>query len=280
MNKEWITVIKPEHSLFELKVGDLFRYKDLFWIFVKRDIVTLYKQTVLGPLWYIIQPIVMALLFSLVFGRLARIPTDAVSPLLFYLSGITLWGYLADCFTKTSNTFIDNQHIFGKVYFPRVLVPLSSATASLLKLSLQLLLFTMLWLPEVISGGITPQWSSFYILPVSMIIVVALAVGGGMMVSAVTTKYRDLIHLLSFGLQLWMYSTPIIYPSSVIPASYLKWLAINPMLHVMEGWRFALFGKGQFMAENLIYSVVFSAVVFSIGYLMFSRSEKNFMDTV
>ena len=274
------TVITSKKPLFDLQLKQLWDYKDLLILFIKRDIVIVYKQTVLGPLWYLIQPVLTTLMFTFVFGKLAKISTDGIPHILFYLLGVTIWSYFSECLTKTSNTFISNQGIFGKVYFPRMIIPLSVVISNLGKLSIQLIIFLCVWGYYLSTASISPQYQYIFLLPVIIAIMGITSLGFGMLFSSMTTKYRDLTFLLSFAIQLWMYVTPVIYPLSAIPTEYLKIVKLNPIAPLVESMRFGFLGKGLFSFDDLIYSAVFSIVIFIVGLAVFNRVEKNFMDTV
>lgn len=277
---EWTLEIKPVSGWFNFHLKDVWRYRDLLFMFVRRDFVAVYKQTILGPFWFFLQPILTTITFTIVFGNIAKIPTDGMPPLLFYMSGIVCWGYFADCLTRTSSTFITNANIFGKVYFPRLVSPLSNIISLLMKFAIQMLLFTCFLIYYKIQGAnINPN---IYILlvPYLILLMAGLGLGFGIVVSSLTTKYRDLTFLISFGVQLLMYATPVIYPLSALPEKY-KWIVLaNPMTAIVDTFRFSFLGAGEFNPGNLIYSTIFMVVVLSIGIVVFNRVEKTFMDTV
>lgn len=277
--ENWTIEIKPNATWFDIDLREVWNYRDLLILFIKRDIVALYKQTILGPLWYIIQPILTTMMFSFVFGRIAGISTDNVPPLLFYLSGVTIWGYFSDCLNRTSNTFVSNQNIFGKVYFPRIIVPGSVVLSTMLKFLIQFLIFLALWFYYYVQGKVVANYISF-LLPLLVIQMALMSMGFGMIFSAMTTKYRDLQFLLSFAVQLWMYITPIIYPLSSIPEKYLEFIKLNPVTPIVECFRYGFLGHGFFEWSGLLYSSVFAIFIFVIGIMVFARVEKNFMDTV
>jgi len=279
-NKEnWSIEIRPMSGWFDLNFREVWRYRDLLWLFVRRDIITVYQQTILGPLWYVIQPILTTLMFTLVFGRIAKISTDGIPPVIFYLSGVTIWGYFADCLNRTSNTFVTNQNIFGKVYFPRITVPGSIVISSLLKFGIQFAVFLIIWAYYFFHGKVTFN-STAFILPLVVVLMAVISMGFGMLFSSMTTKYRDLQFLLAFAVQLWMYATPVIYPLSSIPAAYVKYIQLNPITPLVEAIRYGFLGQGAFSWAGIGYSACFAAVIFFIGLLVFSRVEKSFMDTV
>lgn len=278
---DWTEVIRPVSGWFDIHLGELWRYRDLIMLFVRRDFVAVYKQTVLGPLWYLIQPIMTTLVFTVIFGQVAKIPTDGIPPVLFYLAGTVVWRYFSDCLTKTSNTFVGNAHIFGKVYFPRLTVPMSVVISNLIAFAIQLLLFLGFWLYFLAAdSGVRPQPGYLLLMPLLVLQMAALGLGCGIIVSSLTTKYRDLAQLVAFGVQLWMYATPIVYPMSVIPGKW-QWLAaLNPMAPVVETFRYAFLGAGTVNAAHLVISLISTAVILFVGIVLFSRIEKSFMDTV
>jgi lipopolysaccharide transport system permease protein len=280
-NEGWTEVIEPKRSLLDVNLKELWRYRDLIMLFVRRDFVSVYKQTVLGPLWLFIQPLFTTITFYFVFSKIAKIPTDNVDPILFYLSGITLWNYFSDCFSKTSNTFVANAGIFGKVYFPRLATPISIVISSLIKLGIQVLLFAGIALYRVYFHGAQISINeTILFLPILIILMAIMGLGLGIIFSALTTKYRDLSFLLTFGIQLLMYATPIIYPLSYTSGKLNKILSYNPLTPIIENFRYAFFGIGQLDIQGLIYTSVFSITVLILGVIIFNRVEKNFMDTV
>lgn len=278
--ESWDIVITPRNSLFYLNLEEVWRYRDLLALFVRRDIVAQYKQTILGPLWYFIQPLLTTIMFTIIFGNLAGISTDGVPPMLFYLAGVTNWNYFAECLNKTATTFKDNQNIFGKVYFPRLVVPLSIVTSNLLKYGIQMLLFVGFYLYFMLRGNdISPNGAAF-LFPLLVLILAGLGLGFGLIFTSMTTKYRDLVFLLTFGVQLAMYATPVIYPLSEVPADY-QWVAVlNPMASVIETFKYGFLGKGTFNWLHLAYSFGFMALLLLASIAVFNRTEKNFMDTV
>ncbi len=281
-NSQWTEVIKPQNSLLSIDFKEIWRYRDLWSMFVKRDIITQYKQTILGPLWFFIQPIITTVMYMVVFGGIAGIPTDGIPQPLFYLSGICLWQYFADCLNKTSNTFISNSNIFGKVYFPRLIVPLSTVTSSLVRLGIQFLLFIAVYLYYIAFTDVQLA-PNFYLLllPVLIVILAGLSLGFGILFSSMTTKYRDLTLLLTFFVQLWMYATPIIYPLNTITNEKLRFImTLNPLTPVVETLKFGVFGAGSFSWWSLGYSFGFMAVLLAIGIVVFNRVQRSFMDTV
>jgi lipopolysaccharide transport system permease protein len=277
----WTEVIGPKKGLFEINLLELWRYRDLILLFVKRDLLAQYKQTILGPLWFFIQPLFTTFIFLFVFNRIARIPTDNVNPILFYLSGITLWNYFADCFNKTSNTFVANAGVFGKVYFPRLATPVSIVMSNLAKLGIQVILFLIVMCYLMFTQEISLNINlSILLLPYLIFIMAVLGLGAGIIFSSLTTKYRDLSFLLQFGIQLMMYATPIIYPLSYTQGKMRMLISLNPITSIIETFRYSFFGIGQFDLMPLIYTSIFSFVVLGIGIIIFNQVEKSFMDTV
>jgi lipopolysaccharide transport system permease protein len=277
----WDLTIRPKTGWFDLHLGDLWRYRDLVAIFVWRDFVAQYKQTVLGPLWHLIQPLFTTLLFTVVFGRVAKLPTDGVPPVLFYMAGITCWNYFAECLNRSSGTFIQNAAIFGKVYFPRLCVPVSIVISNIIKFGIQFGLFLAFMVFYYYARGASIHPNVLMLLtPVLVLIMAALGLGLGIIVSALTTRYRDLQILVTFGVQLGMYATPVIYPISMIPAKYHWLILANPMSALVETFRFAFLGSGTFAPLNLFYSGLSTLVILLLGVVLFNHVERTFMDTV
>lgn len=280
-DENWSEIIRPKRHWLDINLKELWRYRDLIMLFVRRDFVSVYKQTVLGPLWLFIQPLFTTITFYFVFSRIAKIPTDNVDPILFYLSGITLWNYFSDCFSKTSNTFVANAGIFGKVYFPRLATPISIVISNLIKLGIQVLLFIgIAFYRDYFHGAQININETILLLPVLILLMAVMGLGLGIIFSALTTKYRDLSFLLTFGIQLLMYATPIIYPLSFTSGKLHQILSYNPLTPIIENFRYAFFGIGYLDISGLIYTTVFSVVVLIVGVVIFNRVEKNFMDTV
>lgn len=280
--EKWDLVIKPKIGWFEFNFREIWRYRDLVILFVKRDFAAHYAQTVLGPVWHFIQPILTTLVFLLVFGKIANIPTDGVNPILFYMAGITMWNYFSQCLTTISNTFIINANIFGKVYFPRIILPISVVMSNVIRFGIQfsLLLVTMIILS--IRGedlGIT--WQYWIFIPFIVAAMAGCALGIGIMIASLTAKYRDFSVLLTFAIQLGMYATPIAYPMSHLMKSKYGWvIELNPLAPLVEAFRYCLFGRGTFSQGDLLYSFICSMVLVGGGYILFNRVEKKFMDTV
>ncbi len=277
---EWSLIIRPKTGWFDLHLSDLWRYRDLIMLFVWRDFVAQYKQTILGPLWHLIQPLFTTLLFTLIFSRVANLPTDNVPPVLFYMAGITCWNYFAECLNRSSGTFIQNAGIFGKVYFPRLCVPVSIVISNMIKFAIQFALF-LAFLGVYLIGGAGIHLNSLVLLtPVLVLIMAALGLGAGIIVSSLTIRYRDLQVLFTFGVQLMMYATPVIIPLSKVPSRYRWIMAANPMSSLIETFRCAFLGSGVFDSSQLLYSITATAIILSIGVLLFNHVERTFMDTV
>lgn len=275
-------VIEPKAHLFDLKLKELWHYRDLLLLFVKRDFTAQFKQTILGPLWHFIQPLFTSIIFLLVFGRIANIPTDGIEPkFLFFLSGVTMWTYFSSCLTATSNTFISNAAIFGKVYFPRLIIPISTVLSNIIKFLIQFLLLLALIIWYGISKHNLHFGVSWLLIPVLVLMMAGLGLGLGIIISSLTTKYRDLSILLVFAVQLLMYATPVAYPLSFVNAkSFAAWIKWNPLSPIIESFRYALFEKGIFDTGMLLYSGGFILVILFLGMLIFSKVERSFMDTV
>lgn len=274
------TSIKPQSNLFELKLKELWDYRDLIYMYVKRDIVTFYKQTIMGPLWFIIQPILTTVMFMYVFGNLAGLSTDGIPKPLFYFTGILIWNYFADCLTRNSKTFIENQGVFGKVYFPRLVVPISITISNLVRFFIQFGIFLIIYFYYIFTGAsVMPNFHAF-LIPLLIVMAAGLSLGFGIIFSSLTTKYRDLTFLLQFGVQLWMYITPVIYPlNSIAPEK--QWIVqLNPMTSIIETFKYGSIGTGAFSWLWLAYSFVFMIILLITGIVVFNKVEKGFMDTV
>ena len=277
---EWDLTIEGSSSLFDINFTDIWRYRDLLVMFVKRDFVSFYKQTILGPLWFFIQPLFTTIVFTFVFGRLAGISTDGLPQPLFYLAGITAWNYFADCLTKTSTVFKDNANIFGKVYFPRLIMPLSIVASNLVRFGVQMILFIGMMAYYALQGAaFAPTWA-LLLFPVWVLMMALLGLGLGLIITAMTTKYRDLAFLITFGAQLMMYFTTVIYPLSAAPEKYKKFLELNPMTGIIEAFRYSFLGKGEFSAWSVGYSALITVIVLFIGIVIFNKTERSFVDTV
>jgi lipopolysaccharide transport system permease protein len=276
----WTTIIKPRNRLFEVDFREIWQYRDLYTLFVMRDIITQYKQTILGPAWFLIQPALTTLMYMVVFGGIAKIPTDGLPQPMFYLAGIVCWQYFSTCLTNTSNTFTTNAGIFGKVYFPRIIVPLSRVTSNLVRLVIQLVLFALVYLYYIAMGVTVAPNGYILLLPFLILILAGLALGVGIIVSSLTTKYRDLTVLFTFVVQLWMYATPIIYPLSTMPEKYRWVMALNPVTAIVEAFKFGTMGAGTFSWAHLSYSFGVMVLLLSIGIVVFNKVQRSFMDTV
>lgn len=279
--EHWDIEIKPTESLFKLDFKSVWQYRDLLWLLVRRDFVAQYKQTILGPIWFFVQPLLTTLMYLLIFGRVAKMDTDGLPMIPFYLAGVICWGYFSESLTKTSDTFITNANIFGKVYFPRLVIPLSVVMSSLIRLGVQFSLFLVCWIYYLVSEKtMQPQWGLLWLLPILVVLMAGLGLGLGVIFSSLTTKYRDLRFLLTFGIQLAMFATPVVYPLSLAPEKY-RWLIVaNPFTSIIETFRFIFMGKGQFKWSYLAYSGVVTVVILIVGSMIFNKVEKTFMDTV
>lgn len=280
-NKQWDLTITPKDRLLAVDWGEIWRYRDMFLLFVARNFRTAYKQTILGPLWFIITPVLSVIVYVTVFGGIANIPTDGVPPMLFYLLGISVWGYFASCVSATSNSFVSNADIFGKVYFPRIIMPLVAVTTNLLSFAIQLAIFTVLYIYYVATGTeLVIHWQ-IVLFPLFVAMLAFMAVGFGMIFSSMTTKYRDLQIMLAKIISLWVYITPVIYPLSMVSNDKLHLaMSLNPVTPVMEAIKYSLLGQGQFSWLWLGYSALFTLILLIIGLMLFNKVQKSFMDTV
>ncbi len=281
--ENWDIEITPKNNLFSLGLRDVWQYRDLLLLLVKRDFISFYKQTILGPIWFFVQPVITTIMYTVVFGNLAGIPTDGIPKPLFYLAGITIWNYFADCLTKTSTVFKDNAAMLGKVYFPRLIMPLSIVLSNLVRFGLQFILFLSILLFLNVRGvSITPNAIAL-LFPLLIALVAAQGLGLGMIISAVTTKYRDLAFVVAFGVPLLMYATTVVYPLSIAELKFptYSWLIkCNPITAVIETFRYGFLGKGDFSWSLIIYSFIITIVIFLTGTIIFNRVEKTFVDTV
>ncbi|MBI5847487.1 MAG: ABC transporter permease [Nitrospirae bacterium] len=278
--EEWTKVISPKKGWFDLNLLNLWNYRDLIMLFVKRDFTAFYKQTILGPIWFLLQPLFTTIVFTVIFGRIAKISTDGLPQMLFYMSGIVVWNYFADCLNKTSDTFVSNAGIFGKVYFPRLTVPVSIVITNLITFSIQFSLFLVFWTYYYLNGAVVKASLWSLLTPLLLIQMAALGLGLGILISSLTTKYRDLRYVIGFGVQLWMYATPIVYPMSQIPEKWHWIYVMNPMASIVETARYAFLGAGAIRPMHMVISLGMTTMVLIVGILMFSRIEKTFMDTV
>ncbi len=279
-NQEWTSVIRTTRPWFDISFKELWNYRDLLLLFVRRDFIAQYKQTILGPLWFFIQPLLMTAVFTVVFGRVARLPTDGLPQFVFYLSGTVCWGYFSECLTKTSNTFIEHANIFGKVKFPRLVVPISVCVSSIIKFSIQFGLFLGFVVYFSLKGAPIRLTLGALTLPLLILQMGVLGIACGIIVSSLTTKYHDLTVLVGFGVQLWMYVTPVVYPLTQVPEQYRTFFALNPMVAVVEGFRMSFLGTSSLELQHVVVSVIVTIVLFFAGLVLFSRVEKTFLDTV
>lgn len=277
---DWTLVLVPKKRLLEINLREIYRYRDLIWVFVNRDFVTVYKQTILGPLWFILNPLFTTIVYSFVFNGLAKIPTDGVPQTLFYYGGSMLWSYFSNCLINASDTFMANAGLFGKVYFPRLSVPISKVFSNLIAAGIQfgtLIVFYLYYL--CIGASVRPTWWAF-ILPLVFMQLAALGTGFGMIISALTTKYRDLRQLVAFGISLWMYATPIVYPLSQVPARYRIIMELNPVSAPVEAFRAVSYGVGGTSPTMLALSIAETVIVLFLGIVLFNQNERNFIDVV
>ncbi len=278
--EEWTTIIGPYRAWYNLNLRELWQYRDLILLFVNRDLVTVYKQTILGPLWFLLTPLFTTLVLTIVFGAIAKLPTDGIPPFLFYLSGTVCWGYFSTCLVGTSNTFVENANLMGKVYFPRLAVPISVVISKGMQFAIQFVLFLCFlgyFFLKGASVGMT-AWVGYF--PVLVLQMALLSLGCGILVSSMTTKYRDLVLVVNFGVQLWMYATPIVYPLSQIPEQYRSWYVLNPVVAIVEVFRLGFIGSSAIEPRHLLLSAAVTFGLLLCGLLMFSRVERTFMDTV
>ncbi|GAC1309800.1 MAG: ABC transporter permease [Mucilaginibacter sp.] len=282
-DENWDVEITASNDLFDLKLKDVWHYRDLLVLLVRRDFVSFYKQTILGPIWFFIQPLFTTIIYTFVFGSLASIPTDGLPQPLFYLAGITAWNYFADCLTKTSTVFTANAGLFGKVYFPRLIVPLSIVASNLIRFAVQMLLFIVMMIVYWIRGASLHPNIYILLFPFLLILMAMLGLGLGMIISAMTTKYRDLSFLITFGIQLMMYLTTVIYPLSVVEGKYPRyaWLVqYNPMTSIIEAFRYGFLGQGTFTMSSLSITTAITLIILLVGVVVFNRVERTFIDTV
>jgi lipopolysaccharide transport system permease protein len=277
---DWSLVIEPQGRLFDLKLRELWQYRDLIALFVRRDFVAQYKQTILGPAWHLITPLLTTITFTIIFGKIAQIPTDGVPPFLFYMAGTVLWSYFSGVLTGTSSTFTGNAGIFGKVYFPRLVVPVAGLMSRLIAFGIQFSFFLCFLVYFMARGSDVAPNAWALLTPLLLLMMAALGLGLGVIVSSLTTRYRDLTVVVGFGVQLLMYATPVIYPLSVLPEPYRTWMLLNPMAPIMEMFRHAYLGAGEISVGLLFYSMALISGILVIGILLFNRVERTFMDTV
>lgn len=278
-NTEWTNVISSDHSLFKLNLKEVWDYRDLVYMFVKRDFVSSFKQTILGPLWFFINPIFTTVVYLIVFGNIANLSTDGAPKILFYLAGVTLWNYFSSSLGGTSNVFVGNAGIFGKVYFPRLVMPITIVISNLMRFGVQFLLFLVVFFYYWYKGEVAPNWWVLF-TPIFILMMSLFALGVGMIFSSLTTKYRDLSMLLTFGISLYMYATPVFYPTSMLSAKIQPYAKYNPLTGIFEGFKYAWMGVGEFHPIMLVYSSVIILILLAIGTVIFNKVEKGFMDTV
>lgn len=279
--QDWLFEIKPKDNLLRLNLKEVWMYRDLLMLFVKRDVVTVYKQTILGPLWYIIQPLITSVIFTLIFNNIANISTGTIPPFLFNLTGVTTWNYFKECLTATSDTFKKNEAIFGKVYFPRIIMPLSIIVSNLLKFGIQLLILIVFYVYFVFSGyNLTPNLYIF-LFPVLVLFMGMLGLGLGMIISSMVTKYRDLTFLVSFGVQLLMYVSLVVLPLSLFQEKGYEWVVkYNPMAYIIESTRYMLLSEGRVSVFGIVYTCVTTLIILLMGIIIFNKTEKSFIDTI
>jgi len=282
MNKEkWLIEITPKNNLFDLNLKEVWEYRDLLMLFVKRDVITLYKQTILGPLWYLIQPLFTSIIFTLVFNNVAGIETGGIPPFLFNLAGITTWNYFKDCLTQTADTFKKNEQIFGKVYFPRIIMPMSVVVSNLLKFGIQIFIFIIFYCYFLFAGYNVEPSKYVFLFPVLVLFMGMLGLGLGMIISSMVTKYRDLTFLVTFGIQLLMYISLVVLPLSLFQEKGFEWaVRYNPMAYIIETGRFMLLNEGSVSLFGIVYTVVITLIILSLGVLIFNKTEKSFIDTI
>ncbi len=279
--EQWTQIIQPKKHLLDINLKEIWQYRDLLTMFVKRDIVTVYKQTVLGPIWFILQPILTTAIYIVVFGNIAKMPTDGIPMMLFYLAGIIVWNYFSECFSITSKTFTDNANVFGKVYFPRLVSPMSKVLSGLIKFGIQFGLFLAVFIYYLLKHNLSIHPNIYMLLtPYLILLMGGLGLGFGIIFTSLTTKYRDLTFLITFGVQLLMYATPVIYPVSMIHGKLRPFIMANPMTPILETFKYGFLGSGTHSSTGIIYTTVFTLVVLFLGIIIFNRTERSFIDTV
>ena len=281
VDANWDLIIKPKNKLLDLNLRELIRYRDLLWLWVRREYVGAYKQTILGPLWHFISPIFSTLTYMLIFGKIANLSTDGVPMFLFYSAGIAIWNFFNGCFGSSSGAFVNNAGIFGKVYFPRLIMPIASIVSTLIKFGIQISLFLVVYLYMILAKGYSPEVGcGLAYIPLSLFLCAGIGFGFGIIVSSITTKYRDLNQLVGFGMNLLMYATPVIYTFGTVSPELKGWLELNPLVAPVESFKYAFFGTGSFTAGGLIYSFLVMCILMFVGLILFNRAERNFMDIV
>ncbi len=278
--EHWDIEISSKKGYLDIDLKEIWRYRDLLIMFVKKDIITVYKQTILGPIWFLIQPVLTTVVFVIIFGRVANIKTGTVPPILFYLGSLTLWNYFSETLGITSKTFSENASVFGKVYFPRIILPLSRVVSGMVKLLLQLSLFIIVWIYYLITKDTVHPNVYLLLLPGLLLLIAIMSLGFGILITSLTTKYRDLSFLISFGVQLLMYATPVIYPIANLPSNKQVWLWLNPLTSIFEAFKYGFLGEGVLSFYWLGYSIAFTIILFTIGLLTFNVVEKKFIDIV
>ena len=280
-NRQWKEVITPKNNIWSLNLKELNEYRDLLIIWMRRDILSIYKQTILGPIWFILQPILTTITYVIVFSRLAKFSTVGISPVLFYLSGIMLWSYFSDCITKTSSFFKDTSAIFSKVYFPKLIIPLSIVLTNLVKFSIQFVLFLLVYIYFFITDKSLEPNANILLLPALILLIAGLGLGAGLIVSSITIRYKDFAHLLTFGVQLMMFISPVFFPvSGMADSAYKKLILANPMSGIIEAFRYGFTGKGYFSWELLSYDAAFVVFLLFTGIIIFNLTEKSFVDVI
>lgn len=275
------TTITAKRGWLDIDIRELWKYRDLIIMFVKKDFSLFYKQTILGPLWIFLNPFITTVIYTIVFGNIANLSTNGVPKLLFYMTGNALWSFFAECINKTSNTFKDNANVFGKVYFPRLTKPIATVISAGINFLIQMLMFLCFWIYFIMKGQVHPHWTTIAALPLLLMVMGCMALGCGIIVSSLTTKYRDLAIVVTFGVSLWMYATPVVYPLSMAKEGLMSVaLLLNPVTQMMELFRYMLLGEGIISVTGCVWSIIFSMVVLIVGVMLFNRIEKTFMDTV
>lgn len=280
LDTTWNLVISPRRSLFDIRFREIWEYRDLLYLFVKRDIVIVYKQTIFGPIWYFVQPLLTMAVYIIVFGNIARIPTDGIPPPVFYLAGIVMWNYFNECFMQNSDVFHKNSALFGKIYFPRIITPLSKIISGLIQFLIQSALFAVVLGWYMYKGVDLQPGAAIALIPYLVLLMAGLGMGAGLIFSALTAKYRDLKFLVAFGVQLLMYATPVIYPMSIIPEKYKVFIVWNPMAHIIEGFKYAVLGVGEISFNSMLYATAVTIIILTIGIIIFNKTEQTFADTV
>ena len=281
MTQKYHTHIQPKNGWFDINLKELWQYRDLVWLFTKKNFILVYKQTILGPAWIVLQPLMTTLIYALVFGGIAGISTDGAPQVLFYMGGTAMWTFFSTCLNRISSTFTANSRVFGKVYFPRLVMPISSVMSACIHFLVQFVMFLLFWVYYAVTGRITPHYAGILLLPVIMLYLGMLGLGCGVIVSSLTTKYRDLSLLVTFGVQLWMYITPVVYPLSTLETGFLRTvIQLNPVTCAVEAFRWIFLGAGEMNIVSWAVSAAVTAVVLLVGVVIFSRVEKTFMDTV